>query len=706
MRKLFVICLSLLISSTILFAADISHTPLVGNLLSTDKLPLGRPTENKPDGKGTAYTTSIDQLSTYISNSIRTYIPDYTNANNITSGTLNHSRLPLLLSGDIPQLPQTKITGLPEFNNLFVNYTSTHKTNFDVTSNQTISGFKNFSGAGIKTSDIISKGPVVDVRSFMDGKDGRPSLSDWKSNPNTTVVTLAVQAALNSSKNIYFPNGTYLVDGLTIHSDTHIWGEGKNSLLKKPSISGIPMLTNYRYDVAGSYSADGNIIIENLAFDDLANIDTVDPTGDCIGIGHAENIVIKGCHFINHKLHAIDLTGVKNARIYGNILYSGKSGGIQIDAAATGGIYGIYADNTPSYEIEVFNNTIYSSCYDPDSGAGGYTGGIHVHRTGHSHLSIHHNYIQGPNQGIFLDPNCNYSYVVISDNQIYGKTLSGTSTKVYSNHHFGIRGLCNLSYSRISNNTISGWDDGGIKVTYNASPLSYTAYLSITGNTVTDTAGKLIDITNNDDLTVNDNKLILDRTEASIGISLDGISRFQCQENQILGTGQTGNQTGIYIDNGALLTLSGVVSRNHLSSLQTTINVNTGSDINIESNKIKNCGTPYLVIGGSATGISHRGNINYDSGWVALNAGTEVVLSHNLTIAPTNIQVLVSMDSSGSAPRLPVTSSSGVGVFITSIGTITLSVRGGANGVVGGFNDVGVWGVAATNGYVRILSSI
>jgi hypothetical protein len=55
---------TLLISiSSIVIAADIAHTPLViGPLRSTDRVPMGRPSDNLPNGSGVAYTISIDQI--------------------------------------------------------------------------------------------------------------------------------------------------------------------------------------------------------------------------------------------------------------------------------------------------------------------------------------------------------------------------------------------------------------------------------------------------------------------------------------------------------------------------------------------------------------------------------------------------------------------------------------------------------------------
>ena len=54
--------------------------------------------------------------------------------------------------------------------------------------NATLSG-------SIKTSDLITKGPWVDVRSFMDGVAGRPTYATWVANYTTTNIGQVIQAS-------------------------------------------------------------------------------------------------------------------------------------------------------------------------------------------------------------------------------------------------------------------------------------------------------------------------------------------------------------------------------------------------------------------------------------------------------------------------------------------------------------------------------
>lgn len=86
-------------------------------------------------------------------------------------------------------------------------------------------------------TDIITKGPWVDVRSFMDGASGRPTLATWVAAPTTTDVTAVVQAVVaTGAKNILFPGGSYLITdtiGITLDG-VHISGLGGATIIFNP----------------------------------------------------------------------------------------------------------------------------------------------------------------------------------------------------------------------------------------------------------------------------------------------------------------------------------------------------------------------------------------------------------------------------------------------------------------------------------------
>jgi hypothetical protein len=66
MRNLYLLLTMLLVPLGIM-AADISHTNLVtGDLLSTDRFPMGRPSSGAANGAGTAYTANVGQITSFV----------------------------------------------------------------------------------------------------------------------------------------------------------------------------------------------------------------------------------------------------------------------------------------------------------------------------------------------------------------------------------------------------------------------------------------------------------------------------------------------------------------------------------------------------------------------------------------------------------------------------------------------------------------
>lgn len=77
-------------------------------------------------------------------------------------------------------------------------------------------------------NDIITKSPQVDVRAFMDGLSGRPTLAQWQAD-NTVDVTAALQAAANAvleGGTLLVPFGTYSYSSLIISTSITIAGVG------------------------------------------------------------------------------------------------------------------------------------------------------------------------------------------------------------------------------------------------------------------------------------------------------------------------------------------------------------------------------------------------------------------------------------------------------------------------------------------------
>lgn len=70
----------------------------------------------------------------------------------------------------------------------------------------------------VKADDVVAKGPIVDVRYFMDGKSGRPTLSAWTANNSVNVASVmtAAIASLNNSGTLLLPKGTLNIGTTTL----------------------------------------------------------------------------------------------------------------------------------------------------------------------------------------------------------------------------------------------------------------------------------------------------------------------------------------------------------------------------------------------------------------------------------------------------------------------------------------------------------
>jgi hypothetical protein len=84
----------------------------------------------------------------------------------------------------------------------------------------------------IRPGDIVSRGPQVDVRSFMDGVSGRPKQSTWNAAQTTTDVTAVIQAAIDNvhaagGGTVFFPKGQYLISATIVcYSNMRFIGGG------------------------------------------------------------------------------------------------------------------------------------------------------------------------------------------------------------------------------------------------------------------------------------------------------------------------------------------------------------------------------------------------------------------------------------------------------------------------------------------------
>jgi hypothetical protein len=126
--------------------------------------------------------------------------------------------------------------------------------------------------------------------------------------------TVAVQAAINAVDAVYFPTGTYLLNTVTLKTDSFLFGDGASTIIKQNTITSASYGTFFA-DSGSASTTINNIVIRDMRIE-------------------SPNIVAP---VFNEFQHLISLNGVKNALIenidfigfYGDGLYlgSGPAGG-------------------------------------------------------------------------------------------------------------------------------------------------------------------------------------------------------------------------------------------------------------------------------------------------------------------------------------------------------------------------------------------
>lgn len=170
-----------------------------------------------------------------------------------------------------------------------------------------------------------------------------------------------IQAALDYAKNIggveiLVPSGEYVIyEPLKIPSNTKIRGLGE-VIFKRASDVATAIILNDSDGTIGGYDASKNIEIENIIFD--SNNAEIEGYVTALGIGHAQNIKIKDCTFLNNTTwHDIEINGCKNVLIdncdFPN--YQGTTEMLQLDAMINEGVFPWFgpADKTPCENVVI-----------------------------------------------------------------------------------------------------------------------------------------------------------------------------------------------------------------------------------------------------------------------------------------------------------------------------------------------------------------
>lgn len=195
------------------------------------------------------------------------------------------------------------------------------------------------------------------------------SVSQFGEDKNSEII----QAALDYAKyiggvEILVPSGEYVIyEPLKIPSNTKIRGLGE-VIFKRASDVATAIILNDSDGTIGGYDASKNIEIENIIFD--SNNTEIEGYVTALGIGHAQNIKIKDCTFLNNTTwHDIEINGCKNVLIdnchFPN--YQGTSEMLQLDAMINEGVFPWFgpADKTSCENVVInrcrfnaLNNTV------------------------------------------------------------------------------------------------------------------------------------------------------------------------------------------------------------------------------------------------------------------------------------------------------------------------------------------------------------
>ncbi len=268
--------------------------------------------------------------------------------------------------------------------------------------------------------------------------------ADNEGNSDTSQALInAFNSIAETGGTVFFPNGTYLIGKNTgeyveFYSNTHIIGEANVVLCFHPELQGTgqqALLRNHTDASTGGYECTKNCIIENITFDNNKDIQKKATT---VGVGHAQNIIFKNCHWKNGNgtvedhIHYIEFNACKDCKLIDCTFDKAKNAGgtksemVNIDCA-TKGSYGddYYEDDdgTKCDNIEIvgckfysFNKSDLPSGFHMSPAIGGHS------NTNHNAILIHDCYFEG-------------DWNAENDTRRYTITMNGDNTNcsVYDN---------------------------------------------------------------------------------------------------------------------------------------------------------------------------------------------------------------------------------------------------------------------------------
>ena len=314
----------------------------------------------------------------------------------------------------------------------------------------------------------------------------------------STNDTAAIQAALDASSNIHFPDGTYIVTALTVPSNRVLHGNGASSVIKfLSSEDDTNMLAN-----SDQSSGNSNIFIHNLKFDgDKSNHSVSAGFGRIIYFKLCDHVVIRDCLFNNSIRYTIWFDQTDQSLITGNafdscyyatFLDDCEKVRIVANEVSNGEDRGIYL--IEAKKCVIANNTVTLT-----TSSGAYVGIELFNSTGTSQDNvISGNFLNKGRISVAKSSHCSITGNTIILADTYGIELTTTSdySSITGNviRNSGQDGILMQGSSKVSiaNNTIdtpASTYDGILVYASAGAGLATTNSVSVVGNTIYNCSG-------------------------------------------------------------------------------------------------------------------------------------------------------------------------------------------------------------------------